>query len=365
MKKNMILFFALAVLIFTACNKTETPSLLSIDPTFGPEGTLVTIEGENLADIITMKFSGQVVNFNTAYNSDNALLFRVPNNVPLGDHIIELETEGGVVTTDFSVTLDPPEIYGFEPESAAPGEEITIYGENFFEPLTVYFFDSIQATITSTSEDSINVIVPDGVQKGFLRVDANGGFAYSPIQFFSTRTILVNDFDGNGMRPETNSWLFEGFIDQNASNAIQNTDPIPFDNNYLKLTGSDDLNIGWIGGAGSNFQDAMVFDNFGLTTNVNNTLLEMEMNSNGNEVTHIILVLQERDGSINDFTHTFKVDWEGWQTVSFPLNRFNDLNEILIDPAKVKTVKVHLNNTENSNSPLEVNVDNIRFVEIL
>lgn len=363
--KNITLFFALAVLVFSACKKPEAPSLLSIDPVFGPEGTLVTIEGENMADIITMKFSGQVVNFNNAYNSDNALLFRVPGNVPLGDHVIELETEGGIVTTDFKVTLDPPEIYGFEPESAAPGEVITIYGENFFDPLTVHFFDSIQATIITSSEDSINVIVPSGVEKGFIRVDANGGFAFSPIQFFSTRTILVNDFDGNGVRAETPSWTFDGFVDQDASNLVHNMDPLPYDNNYIKLTGTDNLNIGWIGGVGNNFQDVAVFENFGITTDLNNTLIEMEMNSNGTENTYIILVLKERGGSGNDFSHTFKVDWEGWRTVSFPLSRFKDLNEILVDPANVMTVRVHLNNTDGISQSLEVNVDNIRFVEIL
>jgi len=171
------------------------------------------------------------------------LLLRIPEEVALGDHVVTIETEGGTATTNFKVTLEAPEIYRFEPESADVGQEITIYGENFFEPLEVYFFDSIQANIINLTPDSIRVVVPEGVEKGALTVVANGGLTRSPVQFFSTNTILINDFDGNGLRGETNKWIFVGSVDQNANNATQNTNPAPKDGDFLKLTGADDFNI--------------------------------------------------------------------------------------------------------------------------
>ena len=363
-KYNLFLFVVITMLLFS-CEKAPTPNLISADPVFGPPETLVTFEGENLANIISLKFSDQVVNFNTAYNSENALLFRIPTNVPLGEHVVTIETEGGEVMTNFRVTKKPPEIFSIFPESASVGEEVTLYGENFFEPVDIWFFDSIKADITMLTDDSLKVIVPNGAEKGFISMWANGGHTYSPVRFFSTNTILVNDFDGNGVRSETENWLFQGFVNENPNTAVQNSNPDPYDGNFLKLTGVDDLGIGWIGGAENNTQDVGVFEKFDITADANNAILEMEMNSNGSEVTHVILVLLEKDGSTNDFTHTFKIDWEGWRTVSFPLNRFKDLNDVIIDPQKVKTVKVHLNNTENSNFLLEANVDNIRFVEIL
>ena len=363
--RNITFLIVAMIFCLVSCEKPATPSLISVDPTFGPKETLVTFEGEGLSNIISLKFSDQVVNFNTAFNSENALLFRIPSNVPLGEHIVTIETEGGEVMTNFTVTKEPPEIFSIFPESASSGEEITLYGENFFEPVNIWFFDSVQAEITMLTDDSLKVIVPDGAQKGFISMWANGGFTYSPVRFFSTNTILVNDFDGNGLRSETNSWFFGPFINENANTAIHSSNPEPFNGNFLKLSGTDDLNTVWLGGVENNAQDVAVFDNFGITSDGNNTLLEMEMNSNGSEVTHIILVLLERDGSSNDFTHTFKIDWEGWRKVSFPLNRFKDLNEVTIDPQKIKTIKIHLNNADNSNALLEANVDNIRFVEIL
>ena len=367
MKLIKYTLFLLVAAAFGSCEKDQpAPMITSTDPVFGPAETLVTFEGDNLQNIQEVTFSGQPVNFNTAYNSDVALLFTIPNNVPLGDHVVELRTSGGVASTNFRVTLDPPAIFELTPEFASPGEIVTIKGKNFFEPLEVYFFDSIQAEILTLFPDSIEVIVPEGIQKGRVTVSANGGVALSPINFFSVNSILVNDFDGNGMRSETNKWGFVGQVNENAGTAVQNTNPEPIDGNYLKLTGRDDLEITWIGGAQSHFGfPGDDFKTFNISTDINNTLLEMDINSNGRDNTHILLILLEDEGLTTDFVHRIHVDWEGWEQISVPLNRFVNFEDIPVDPAKIKLLKIHLNDTDDSNSLLEVNVDNIRFVEIL
>ncbi|MEM1120201.1 MAG: glycan-binding surface protein [Bacteroidota bacterium] len=360
-----LLLFSLALLMLAACRKEAgQPVIDNIVPTFGPAESLITIEGVNLGNIETVKFSDQIVNFNTAYNAENALLMRVPTNVPLGEHVVTITTEGGSVTTNFRVTLDPPEIFNFLPESAAPGEVVTVRGKNFFEPMTVWFFDSIQAELLTLTPDSLMVVVPEGVQKGRITMFANGGLTRSPIDFFSINPILVNDFDGNGLRSETNNWIFRGSIDQNRNTAVQNSVPAPIDGNYLKLSGTDELGISWIGGAENHTWDVEQFQTFGITANANNTLLEMDVHNNGRDNTHVILILLEKDGSPNDFAFQTKLDEDGWQRLSIPLNRFQDLNDFIVDPTKVKTVKIQLIDADNSQEKLEVNVDNIRFVEI-
>lgn len=363
--KYFILFATLS--LFFSCEKQQDAPMISmVEPTFGPAETLVTFEGANLENIQEITFSGQPVNFNTAYNSDIALLFRVPNNVPLGDHVVEFKTSGGTTTANFRVTLDPPAIFEIVPEFASPGDVVTIKGENFFDPIRVFFFDSIEAEIVTLFPDSMEVIVPSGIEKGSVTIDANGGVALSPINFFSINPILVNDFDGNGLRSETNKWGFTGQVNENAITAVQNTNPSAIDGNYLKLTGQDDLDISWIGGAQSHFGfPGDNFTDFGITTDFNNTLLEMDVNNNGRTNTHLTLILQENDGAIGDFVHTVHLDETGWQRLSFPLNRFKNFEDKIIDPAKVKLVKIHMTDEDDSNSILEVNVDNVRFVEIL
>lgn len=360
------LFFLFGLLFIASCREEVGPPVIqSINPVFGPAETLVTFEGVNLGNIKELKFSDQVINFNNAYNADNALLLRIPMSLPLGEHVVTITTDGGSATTNFRVTLDPPEIFNFSPASAAVGEQVTIKGKNFFEPLSIWFFDSIPANIINFAPDSVVVEVPEGVEKGRISMFANGGFSRSPVNFFTVNPILINDFDGNGLRSETDKWIFRGSIDQDKNTAVQNRVPDPINGNYLKLSGKDDLNISWIGGAENHTWDVMEFETFGITTDANNTLIEMDLNNNGRTNTNIILVLLEKDGSVNDFTAQVKVDWEGWKRFSLPLNRFQDLNDFVVDPAKVKTIKIQLIDADDSNEKLEINVDNLRFVEIL
>lgn len=365
MKLRNIIISSVLLVMLSCTEDVPPPIIVEVNPAFGPAETLVVFEGMNLENIKEVAFSDQVVNFNTAYNAENALLLRIPTNVPLGEHVVSITTDGGTASANFRVTLDPPEIFSFSPESAAEGEEVIIKGKNFFEPLAVYFFDSIQANITTATPDSIIAIVPQGVEKGRVTVNANGGTALSPVNFFTVKPILVNDFDGNGLRAETSKWIFVGSINQNNSNAIQSDNPAPINGNYLKLSGKDDLGISWIGGAENHSWDTDQFQTFGITTDANNTLVEMDIHNNGRKNTNVILVLLERDGSTNDFTHQIKVDWEGWERISIPLNRFQDLNGFIVDPTKVRTIKIHLIDADDSNESLEVNVDNIRFMEIL
>ena len=364
---NHIIFLLAMGLVFMSCHPDSfTPEIDSIDPEFGPEETLVVFEGSNLGDIQSITFSGKEINFNSAYNADHAFLLRIPASVPLGDHEVVLTTAGGSATTRFRVTEEAPEVFEIFPESAAPGEEVVIRGENFFEPVRVYFFDSIQANIVRLAEDSIVVTVPEGIERGYVRVIANGGSVLSPKRFFTINTIWVNDFDGKGLRAETNKWIFQGSLNENALNAVQNSDPTPINGNFLKLSGKDDLGIQWIGGAQSNLGfPGDTFETFGIVANDAQTLLELDANNNGQDHTHIILILQEKDGSTNDFTQEIHVDWEGWGKISIPLSRFRDLNDVAVDPQKVKLIKVHLIDKDNTGTTLEINVDNIRFTELL
>lgn len=366
MKNLLLIIFAFCgfCLLFS-CEKADTPTIVSVTPDAAPADSLVIFEGMNLADIETITFSGQIVNFNTAYNSDVALLYRVGTGIPLGDHEVVITTPGGSATTNFRVTLNPPSIFSVLPESAAPGEIVTIKGKNFFDPVEVFFFDGIKAETIVVTPDSMRVIVPEGIQKGKVTVVANGGEAESPVDFFITTSVLVNDFDGNGIRSETDKWIFVGAVDQNAMNAIHDSNPEPIDGNFLKISGDDELGIQWIGGVENHAWDVDDFENFGIRSSINNTLLEMDVNTNGSENTNVIFIFRERDGSANDFTHEIKIDGEGWQQISIPLGRFTDLNGITVDPAKIMTLKIHLIDSDDSGEQLELNVDNIIFQELL
>ncbi|GLR18199.1 IPT/TIG domain-containing protein [Portibacter lacus] len=362
MTKNLNYIVLLVLLI--SCGKGEPPVVTTFEPDFGFEETLIVVEGMNFDDVIAINFNDDVpADFNPSYGTETALLFRVPEKAPLGENMVKIVTLDGETHFPFRVTLEPPEITKFGPTSANTGDIVTIQGENFFEPLEVLFFDSIPGNIIFKSPDSIKVEVPAGVTKGRLKVKANGGDAYTSEVFFTTKNILINDFDGNGVRSETDKWLFYGNIDQNAGSAIHQSNPAPIDGNFLKISGVDPGSI-WIGGTESNANDVDVFDVFNIESNINNTFFEMDLNSNNAKDTYLIIVLTERGGSPNDFTETIHVDWDGWQKFSVPLNRFNDVSGASIDPSKIKNIKLHLYNELGVTKRLQVNVDNLKFVQI-
>ena len=352
------------ILLLVGCSEVEKPALTTFKPLFGPEETLITVEGMHFETVEYISFDENVpANFNPSFGTDNALLFRVPPNAILGENTVRIGTEGGEVTFPFRVTLLPPEVKDFSPKSANEGAVVSIVGENFFEPLEVLFFDSIPGTILFASEDSLAVEVPAGVEKGQIKVKANGGASFTNEVFFSTTDILVNDFDGNGLRANTNMWLFYGNIDQNAFNAVHSSNPNPIDGDFLKISGKDPGTV-WVGGAENHSWDTEVFDVFPISSDINNTFLDVDLNSNGQDKTYLIIVLVERGGSNNDFTQTILVDWDGWDNLSIPINRFKDIDGKTIDPQKIRAVKLHLFNESLTSQTLEINVDNLKFVQI-
>ena len=360
--KNILLYLSvLSLLLIASCKKYEAPSIMTISPIKGPVETLITIEGANFEDIISLNFNdGVPANFNPSYGAENAVLFRVPLDAPLGDNIITIETKGGTVTADFKVTLDAPKLTTFYPVSGEVGGTVTFLGENFFEPIEVLFFDSIAAPILFLSPDSMVVEVPEGVQKGFINIKANGGDISTNIQFFTVTNILVNDFDGGGMRADTDNWIFFGNILQtNASTALRSSNPDPLDNNFLKLSGAGD---GFLGGTLSHVwgNDFTVFP---IESDLSNTLLEMDFNNNGREDSHILLALATLGGA-NDYSYSQDIAEEGWNHLSIPLSRFEDLNGLQINPQEINQVKIFLVNENMSPAAIEANIDNIKFVQI-
>ncbi len=359
------LLLAVLALSLTSCEDPEQPVITSVSPGFAPADSLVIIQGSNLGEIRSLRFDGQLVNFNTSYNSDVALLFRVPRNIAAAEYTATLETDGGTVTFPFRVSRPAPQIVSILEETGRIGSIITIVGKNFFDPLTVYMkaeVDTLPAEIVTATEDTIRVRIPETAKLGYVYVKANGGLARSPKRFEVVNSLLVNDFDGNGLRADVSRWLLQGTLDQTLATVVQSSNPAPISGQFLKLSGRDAARQGFIGSIRT---PTAGVEPFGITTDVNQTLLEFDINNNGKKDTRIIIVLRERDGSTNDFTRELAVDGDGWIHQSQPLSRFTDLNGFQIDPAKLVSVRFILFDTNKTGKPFEINIDNLTLSEIL
>lgn len=369
----LLLMMGLTVSFFSGCDEVDPPELISLDPEMGPRETLVVMKGNNLAEIREMTFNGEPIPFNTAYNSDVALLFRIPKDIPLGEKLVRVMTDGGSFETTYTVTEDPPIVPRFFPRTANPGDLVTLIGENFFEPpLEVTFktgefvnnrwTDSLQAEIVFAAEDSLIVVVPEGAKTGFIRVVANGGTAQTGRTFQLFQRLLLTDFDGNGEIPN-DAWTLTGFTDQaNGAPLFRSTLPAGIDGQFMQIKGTDALGTVWIGGPET--PGGATVDSFGITTPPANTFLEFDVNSNGRTNTYLEVILGEFGNNKSYGHRLIRLSDTGWTRFKLPFsNFFDNIDNSVVDPGLMNQIKFHLHDRDDTNQRIEANIDNIEVVE--
>lgn len=163
---------------FTACSDDSEggqPVIESVritdpekaDSTFtqATPGSMIVIQGRNLAHATALYINDQEVSFNPNMNTNHSLIATIPteeNGFELtvwNDKLnpeIRLVTPGGVATFSFKVLAPTPSISrvaGKYPRVA--GDELTIYGTNFLDVERVYFSDVNPLAIDSVTGQKV------------------------------------------------------------------------------------------------------------------------------------------------------------------------------------------------------------------
>ena len=163
-KLNNILFLLIAGMLtmMSSCSKDDlgTPTLSSISPGTGPGGMLVTLQGSNLSSIRTIVFDGNnaPAGFNPNFNTDDAILFRVPDTASGGaQNIILTNIDGSILTVPFNVVAFPnvktSSNYDFQ-----AGDQISFTGINL-EGVDAVKFEATNEPIEIVSKTSKSLIV--------------------------------------------------------------------------------------------------------------------------------------------------------------------------------------------------------------
>lgn len=181
--KLYILPLLMAILVgssalFTACsddNDGGQPVIESVritdpekaDSTFtqATPGSMIVIQGRNLAHATALYINDQSVSFNPNMNTNHSLIATIPTeengfeltvwNEKLNPEI-RLVTPGGVATFSFKVLAPTPSISrvaGKYPRVA--GDELTIYGTNFLDVERVYFSDVNPLSVDSVTGQKV------------------------------------------------------------------------------------------------------------------------------------------------------------------------------------------------------------------
>ena len=175
---------------------------------------VICILGENLRSIHDIWFNDQQAILNTSYITDNTLIVQIPKTMPVEetDKIYFNTVEKQTVEYSFRVLPPAPRVQSMSFEYAEDGQEVIIYGNYFYQksdsPIKIEFPN---ATAGPVADDditltSVKVKVPEGAQKGKIKVTTASGTSASEFMFRDDRGLLF-DFDGtNGLYTANKGW---------------------------------------------------------------------------------------------------------------------------------------------------------------
>jgi uncharacterized repeat protein (TIGR01451 family) len=162
------------------------PYVSDFSPSVGGGGTLVTINGAQFSNPITVKFNTGSTNGNLVASSTQ---FQV--NVPVGatTGFITVTTSTGSYTTTNQTFYVPPSINGFSPSVGRAGTNVLITGQNLLGA-TAVTFGGVSASFTPpTTNTSLQAVVPPNAVTGQILVTAPAGSAQTSSNFVVQPTI--------------------------------------------------------------------------------------------------------------------------------------------------------------------------------
>jgi len=156
---------------------TPPPVINNINPTAGPVGTIVTINGSNFGPTIGTRASFVSFNGITARPnnwSDTQILVPVPAGATTGNVVVSLS---GVLSNGVNFTVaNPPSISNLNPSSGPVGTSVTVSGANFgaTQLNSTVTFNGVTAFPSGWNDLTITVPVPAGASTGNVIVTVNG-----------------------------------------------------------------------------------------------------------------------------------------------------------------------------------------------
>ena len=163
------------------------PVITSFTPAAGTPGSNVTITGQNLNLIDSLRFNGKRATYN--FLSVTSIVGVVPVGATTGP--IELFYQGVQYASSgvFTVPTPPPTIIFISPTSGPPGTVVSVKGSNFFGVTQVTLNNAVVPNYTVHRPDSITFIVPPTATSGLVRVTTSGGSVSSSSIFQVTNPL--------------------------------------------------------------------------------------------------------------------------------------------------------------------------------
>ena len=171
----------------------KAPTITSFTPAVGAEGTVVTLNGTNLASVTGVTINGLSAGPVTVV-SPTSVRVTIPTGATTGRLAVVNPAAGPVTSaTDFRVA---PRIVSVSPAQATPGTMVTLAGATFGGATSVKFGAVAVAPLSFTvvSNNSITATVPATAISGRVTVTTPAGTATSPADFIVIRAPTISSF---------------------------------------------------------------------------------------------------------------------------------------------------------------------------
>ena len=164
---GVILAMTLALASFGCGEAGAKPEIKSLDPTSGPPGSEVVIEGGSFGSTQgtgMVYFSSKEVTV-VAW-ADTVITVEVPSDMAEATYGVKVETDQGASNeVEFKVTegdANAPKITSLDPENGASGDEVVINGSNFGKTQDggEVLFGTGTAEVSKWSDTSITITIP-------------------------------------------------------------------------------------------------------------------------------------------------------------------------------------------------------------
>ncbi|MGL4632736.1 MAG: glycan-binding surface protein [Leadbetterella sp.] len=388
MKKNS--FFTIcglaisSLFLLGSCNNEDsavTPTGLTISPAQVSAGDLVTIKGANLAGLERVIFGGAEALINPVYNTDGALLVRVPTGTKFGNTDVVLMNKGGestMATIKLKILQPKPVITGFSPEKNVPGTLVTIEGSNFTGPnfpksIEVRVGDVI-AEIVSLEPTKIVIKMPSKAGKitvntGIGALEGGGGIIESKnaLDLQEKLYYVITNFDG----AEDGGWYIYGDMDgTNATGGgagmlVKDKDPAPKSGKFGVIANVNARKVVSYAGSGHN-KDIPTAGLISAGMTSQNSAIRLDVHNNGRKGTVIYVRINDKTRG-GGWQKEVKLDKDGWNEITIPLTELVNYRSDVKGTIEVKDIKIidlGFPGTGYTSTPYECNFDNIRFVGI-
>lgn len=163
------------------------PAITSFGPTFGPAGTVVTVNGSNFTGTTAVTINGVNVTSFTVIN-DNAMTITVPPGVSSG--LLAVTTPAGNVTSTGNFTFAPT-LTGLAPSTGVAGTVVTLTGSNLTGTTAVTVNGINAPTFTVVNNTTVTVSIPAGNTNGNVVLTTPGGNATAPTPFVVAAPTLT------------------------------------------------------------------------------------------------------------------------------------------------------------------------------